>query len=288
MKKIRSIKRIRSNKKMSKNSKIKSLENNISVEATKNIINTPKIANEKSPIVVKPNIVTPIKIATKTKIATKPNVITSKIAIEKSINYNKYKNRVIKQLKKHFKKLIDVKKSKYLDYDDDEYKGIKDLEHLFEEINEDDKYKRIKDLEHLFEDDDKIMICYIDWKDYNSKNGSWLKKHILWVFWNNNNVSELCDKWIFCDGNYAYTRFEELCTRSGEVLFTREHKATLSKEKSLTHIDIDALKVFRNEYFEDEIILKTNKKYKDLIDKINNKIKKLRWNKMLEKLLEKV
>ena len=29
-------------------------------------------------------------------------------------------------------------KKKYLDYDDDKYKGIKDLEHLFEEINDDD------------------------------------------------------------------------------------------------------------------------------------------------------
>ena len=72
------------------------------------------------------------------------------------------------------------------------------------------------------------------------------------------------------------------------MLSTREHKATLSKEKSLTHIDIDALKVFRNEYFEDEIILKTKKKYKGLIDKINDKISKLRWNKMLKKLSEKV
>ena len=108
------------------------------------------------------------------------------------------------------------------------------------------------------------------------------------MFWNNNKVTELCEKWIFYDGNYAYTRFEELCTRFGEVLFTRENKATLSKEKSLAYIDIDALKVFRNEYFEDEIVLKTEKKYKGLIDQINNKIYKLRWNKMLEKLREKV
>ena len=72
------------------------------------------------------------------------------------------------------------------------------------------------------------------------------------------------------------------------MLFTREHKATLSKEKSLTYIDIDELKIFRNMYSEDEIVLKTKKKYKDFIDKINNKITKLRWNKMLEKLREKV
>ena len=36
--------------------------------------------------------------------------------------------------------MTDVKKSKYLDYD--EYKGIKDLKHLFEEIK-DDYYKPV-------------------------------------------------------------------------------------------------------------------------------------------------
>ena len=65
---------------------------------------------------------------------------------------------------------------------------------------------------------------------------------------------------FFFYGNYAYTRFEELCTRSGEVLFTREHKATLSKEKSLRYIDIDELKIFRNMYSKDEMVLKTKKK----------------------------
>ena len=55
--------------------------------------------------------------------------------------------------------MIDDKKSKYLDYDDDKYKGIKDLEHLLD----DDKYKGIEDLEHLFKDDDKNMVCCIDW-----------------------------------------------------------------------------------------------------------------------------
>ena len=91
------MKKIRSNKKVSNNT--------FSVKATKNIINTLKIAIEKSPIVAKPNIVTSSKIATKPKKVDKP-----KMAIEKNINYNEYKNHIIKQLKKHFKKLIDVKK----------------------------------------------------------------------------------------------------------------------------------------------------------------------------------
>ena len=128
------------------NREIKSLENNFSVKATKNIINTPKIAIEKSPIVAKANVVTSSKIATKAKKVSKPKIVDKpKIVIEKSINYGEHKNRVIKQLKKHIKKLFDVEKSKYLDNDDEEYKGIRDLEHLFEEINEndDDDYKPI-------------------------------------------------------------------------------------------------------------------------------------------------
>ena len=122
MQKIRSIKKVGSNKKVSNDREIKSLENNLSAEATKNITNAPEIAIEKSPVFVKPNVVTSSKIATKPKIVVKanivvkPNVVTSskiatkpKITIKKKyINYNEYKNHVIKQFKRHFKKLIDV------------------------------------------------------------------------------------------------------------------------------------------------------------------------------------
>ena len=66
------------------------------------------------------------------------------------------------------------------------------------------------------------------WKD---KKGNRKRRQIVWVFWNNGHVSELCEKWVYYKGNYAYTRFEELRTRSGEVVFTREHKATTSKDK---------------------------------------------------------
>ena len=124
---------------------IKSLENNFSVKATKNIINAPKIVIEKSPIVAKPNVVASSKIAAKPKKVSKPKIVDKpQIFIEKNFNYDEYKNRVIKQLKKHIKKLFDDEKSKYLDDDDEEYKEIKDLEHLFEEINEndDDYYKK--------------------------------------------------------------------------------------------------------------------------------------------------
>ena len=93
------------------NRRIKSLENNFSVKATKNIINTPKIVIEKSPIVAKPNVVTSSKIATKPKKVSKPKIVDKpKIVIEKNFNYDEYKSCVIKQLKKHIKKLLDAKK----------------------------------------------------------------------------------------------------------------------------------------------------------------------------------
>ena len=78
------------------------------------------------------------------------------------------------------------------------------------------------------------------------KNNDWKKRHIVWVFWSNGYISELCEKWIYLNYNYAYTRFEELRTRSGEVIFTREHKATMSKDRSNAYIDINELKMFED------------------------------------------
>ena len=113
MHKIRSnkIKKRQNTPKRVSNRGIKSLENNFSVKATKNIINTPKIVIEKSPIVAKPNVVTSSKIATKPKKVSKPKIVDKpKIVVEKNLNYDEYKNHIIKQLKKHFKKLFDAEK----------------------------------------------------------------------------------------------------------------------------------------------------------------------------------
>ena len=90
--------------------------------------------------------------------------------------------------------------------------------------------------------------------------GNWKKRQIVWVFWDDGHVSELCEKWICYDSNYAYTRSEELRTRSGEVIFTREDKATTSKDKSDTYIDIDERQMFKYFSTKDKATLKTKAK----------------------------
>ena len=77
------------------------------------------------------------------------------------------------------------------------------------------------------------------------KNDDWVKRQIVMLFWNDKHISNLCEKWIYRNREYAYTRFEELRTYSGEVLFTGEHKATTSKRKKNIFINIDKLKVFK-------------------------------------------
>ena len=79
------------------------------------------------------------------------------------------------------------------------------------------------------------------------KNSDWVKRQVVWVFWNDEHISELCEKWIYRNPEYAYTQFEELRTNSGEVIFTREHKTTTAKRKRNIFIKINKLKMFRKE-----------------------------------------
>ena len=110
------------------------------------------------------------------------------------------------------------------------------------------------------------MFMYI--KRWRNKNGNWKKKRrMIWAFWDDDHISELCEKWVYYDGNYAYARFEELRKRSGEVLFIREYKATTSKDNSNVYIDIDKLEIIKDFSIRD----KTTAKTKDMLDKINNK-----------------
>ena len=85
------------------------------------------------------------------------------------------------------------------------------------------------------------------------------------------------------------------------MLFTREHKATTSKDKSNTYIDIHELKMFKDFSTNDKITFKTKDKDKnkttnktkaedkDRLDKINNKIDTInKMNKRLEKVKAEV
>ena len=114
--KSRIIHKIRPNKKQNtlkrvSNREMKFLENNFRVKATKKIINTPQIVIEKPATVAEPKVITLSKIASNPKKVSKPKKINKpKIVIEKIANYNEFKKRVIKQIKKYFKKLIDAEK----------------------------------------------------------------------------------------------------------------------------------------------------------------------------------
>ena len=120
LQKIRPNKRLNTPKKVS-NRTIKSLENNFSVTATKKTISTLKLVIEKPQIVTTPKVVTIPKIVSEPKIAPEPKIVSKpKIVIEKNQNHDKYKKRVMKQLKK----LFDSKKKEYIDYHDEEYKEI--------------------------------------------------------------------------------------------------------------------------------------------------------------------
>ena len=121
--KLSIIHKIKSNKKQNtlksvSNREIKSLKR---VKTTKGVINTPKIVAEKPLLVEEPKVITLPKIAAKSKKVIKPKKVDKvEIHTEKVYNYCEFKNRVNKQLIKHFKKLHDTKKSKYLDDDDAE------------------------------------------------------------------------------------------------------------------------------------------------------------------------
>ena len=133
------------------NRTLKSLKSNSRVIATKDIISTPKIVINKPQIVTKPEVVTMPKIVTKPKKVSKPKIVDkSEIVQEIYQNYDEYKNRVIRQLKH----LFYSKKKKYIDYDDERYRGIRDLEYLLGEVSEDDEdYYKPERVSNAFKND---------------------------------------------------------------------------------------------------------------------------------------
>ena len=102
--------------------------------------------------------------------------------------------------------------------------------------NKDKTKTKTKTKTEYKDENTQIQVFYHGKMKCNKENDYWRKRHILWVFWNNNYISELCEKWVYHNHEYAYTRFLELGTYSGEVLFTREHKATISKRKKKKHL----------------------------------------------------
>ena len=126
------------------------MENNSRVIATKNIISTPKIVTNKPRIVTKSEVVTMTKIVTKPKKATKPKKVHKRKIVKNYQKYNEYKKRVIRQLKS----LFESKQKNSKDCDDEEYRGIRDLEHLFREVNEDDEdYYKPERVSNAFKND---------------------------------------------------------------------------------------------------------------------------------------
>ena len=124
------------------------------------------------------------------------------------------------------------------------------------------------------------------------------KRRIVWIFWDDDHISELYEKWIYCNIIYAYARFEELHTHSGEVLCTKEHKAAISKDEADRYINIDDLKIFKDFSVGDKTTFKTKIKARiktkaetndknnfltrDILDKISNKMNVI--NKLYDKI----
>ena len=50
--------------------------------------------------------------------------------------------------------MFDSKKKKYIDYDDGEYRGIRDLEYILERVSEDyENYYKLERVSNAFKDD---------------------------------------------------------------------------------------------------------------------------------------
>ena len=99
-----------------------------------------------------------------------------------------------------------------------------------------------------------LKVFHIVRNDIKNKR-NWEKRKVTWVFWRSH-VSDLCEEWICSKDNYAYTRFEEFRTCSGEVLFTNEHKAVFSKNEAESYIDINDLEIFKDFSSASKIIFK--------------------------------
>ena len=83
------------------------------------------------------------------------------------------------------------------------------------ELDEDIDISKTDDKdEDIYRDKPVQVFRYV--KQWKGKKINWKRKHIAWVFWNNGQVSELCEKWVYLNGNYVYTSlksFEHVLVR---------------------------------------------------------------------------
>ena len=177
---------------------------------------------------------------------------------------------------------IDISKTEDVDVSKNAYAEISKIEDIDISKIEDIDNTKTKDKDEAIDKGRNTLIQMFRYsKRSRNKKGNWKKRQIVSVFWDVGHVSELCEKWICYDSNYAYARFEELHTCSGEVLFTREHKGSISKDESNTYIDTDELQMFKDFSTKDKTKTKTKTKTKinkriDTMNKSNNLLAKLK------------
>ena len=76
--------------------------------------------------------------------------------------------------------------------------------------------------------DNILTMVYFKEENELINNDNLTRKKTVNIFWENNTLSEICEKWIFyCNNSYRYIRCEKLHTHLGELLYTRKHKAGL-------------------------------------------------------------
>ena len=137
-----------------------------------------------------------------------------------------------------------------------------------EKIIEEETIKVMDDNDSINE---KTPLQVFEWVRKDIKNKfNWEKRRIVWIFWKSH-VTELCEKWIYFNSNYAYTRFEEFRTCSGEVLFTNEHKVAFSKNNAKTYIDVNDLEIFKDFSSDSKTIFKNKPVTVKIIEMINDK-----------------
>ena len=93
---------------------------------------------------------------------------------------------------------IDISKNAYIDNIETEDNDISKTEDIDNIETEDIDNTKTKDKdEDIDKDRNKLIQMFRYSKRWKDKKGNWKKRQIVWVFWNNDHVSELCEKWVY-------------------------------------------------------------------------------------------